>query len=84
MSYTCAYRRLRAPALSRTHRALTHRALGLVQDLALTLDIIITVVMSADLVPVRGSGAPLERFGGIVLKIRTVLIISSTREPSAL
>ena len=39
-SFTCSYRHLRALALSRTHRAITHRALGLVQDLVLALDII--------------------------------------------
>ena len=48
-SYTCSYKHLRALALPRTHRALTHRTLGLIPgpDLALALDIIIIVVMSA-------------------------------------
>ena len=46
-SYTCLHRHLRAPAFPRTHCALTHRARSLVPDLALALDIIIIVVMSA-------------------------------------
>ena len=46
-SYTCSHRHLRALAISRTHRALTHRALDLVQDLTLALDIIIIVVTKA-------------------------------------